>query len=74
METWLLLVGLFAKFVTSACVPDFAESLLSNPTVLQHPAVVAAFERVGKSLSSLYINTTRDGLSFAVVGFSRLFE
>lgn len=51
----------------SACVPDFSEKVLSDTAILEHPAVVAAFDEVQRSLSALYVNTTRDGFSFAVV-------
>jgi hypothetical protein len=64
-------VLLWASFIfataSGACVPDFPERLLADAAVLQHPSIVAAFEEVERELSSLYINTTRDGLSFAIV-------
>jgi hypothetical protein len=64
-------VWLFASCIiataTGACVPDFPERLLADAAVLQHPSIVAAFEEVEREVSSLYINTTRDGLSFAIV-------
>lgn len=66
----LLANGIIAT-VTGACVPDYPEKLLADPAVLQHPAVIVAFEEVGRNLSALYINTTRDGLSFAVVSTPR---
>lgn len=50
-----------------ACVPDFPNTLLFDPLVLQHAAVVDALQEVQRNLSTLYVNTTRDGLSFAVV-------
>jgi hypothetical protein len=37
------------------------------PAVLQHPAVISAFEDVQRLLAGFYVNTTRDGLSFAIV-------
>lgn len=61
------------SFAVGACVPDYPEKLLADPAVLQHPAVVAAFEEVGRNLSKLYVNTTRDGLSFAVVSAITIF-
>lgn len=67
-----LLAGGFIATVSGACVPDYPEKLLADPAILKHPAVVAAFEQVGRNLSSLYNNTTRDGLSFAVVSVPRL--
>ena len=63
----LLFTTRLIAFVVGACIPDYPEKLLADPAVLQHPAVVAAFEAVGEELSALYVNTTRDGLSFAVV-------
>jgi hypothetical protein len=63
----LLLAGYFLSFTASACVPDFPEKLLSDPLILEHPSVVTAFEQVQQNLSALYVNTTRDGLSFAIV-------
>lgn len=63
----LLFTTRFIALVAGACVPDYPEKLLADPAVLQHPAVVAAFEAVERDLSALYFNTTRDGLSFAVV-------
>lgn len=63
----LLIARCFVGVVVGACVPDQPDKLLADPAVLQHPSVVAAFEEVGRNLSNLYINTTRDGLSFAIV-------
>lgn len=62
-----LILGFLSFLVAPACIPDVPEKLLWDPAVLQHPAVTAAFQIVEKSLSDLFINTTRDGLSFAVV-------
>jgi hypothetical protein len=66
-----MVIFVFAAYllsvVTCACVPDFADKILSDPLILQHPAVITAFEQVQRNLSALYINTTRDGLSFAIV-------
>lgn len=53
--------------VRCACVPDVPDQLLSDPTVLKHPSVVEAFEKVERELSGFFVNTTRDGLSFVVV-------
>lgn len=61
---------IFSSLVAPACVPDVHSVLLSNPAVLQNEAVTAAFAEVQQNLSSLFINTTRDGLSFAVVSGS----
>jgi hypothetical protein len=63
----VLLVGYFLSFTTSACVPDFPEKLLSDPLILEHPSIATAFEQVQQNLSALYVNTTRDGMSFAIV-------
>lgn len=67
MNSLLFVASCFSTLVTGACVADYPDRLLADPSILKHPAVVAAFEEVGRNLSSLYINTTRDGLSFAVV-------
>jgi hypothetical protein len=64
----LVAAGCLTAVVQGACVADFPDKLLSDPLVLQHAAVVAAFEEVGRNLSSLFINTTQDALSFAIVG------
>ncbi|KAF2729479.1 beta-lactamase/transpeptidase-like protein [Polyplosphaeria fusca] len=63
----LLLATQALRFVGAACVPDVPEKILADPAVLQHPAVIAAFRDVERNLSALYVNTTRDGLSFAIV-------
>jgi hypothetical protein len=63
----LLIASCIVAFVFGACVPDQPDKLLADPAVLQHPSIVTAFEEVGKTLSELYLNTTRDGLSFAIV-------
>jgi hypothetical protein len=57
----------FTAVVQGACVADFPDKLLSDPLVLRDASVTAAFEEVGRNLSSLYLNTTRDGLSLAIV-------
>lgn len=62
-----LLASCWIKVATAACIPDYPEKLLADPAVLRYPAVIAAFEDVERYLSDFYINTTRDGLSFAVV-------
>lgn len=63
----LVAAGCLTAIVHGACVADFPGKLLSDPLVLQHASVVAAFEEVGRNLSSLFVNTTRDALSFAIV-------
>lgn len=65
--TFAFAAAYMLSFARCACVPDYADKILSDPLVLQHPAVIAAFEQVQRNLSALYVNTTRDGLSFAVV-------
>jgi len=64
----LLLASLFVIAVEPACIPDYPESIFADAAILKHPSVIAAFEELGRNLSALYFNTTRDGLSFAVVG------
>jgi hypothetical protein len=63
----VFLASCFTAIVASACVPDYPERLLADAAVLQHPSVIAALDTVEQTLSALYINTTRDALSFAVV-------
>jgi hypothetical protein len=65
----LLLANICFPFALSACVPDVPDILLYDPAVLQHPAVIAAFNEVNRNLSALFVNTTRDGLSFAIVSY-----
>jgi hypothetical protein len=60
-------IGILTSLVSSACVPDFPTRLLHDSTVLEHPAIVAAFQEVERNLSALFVETTRDGLSFAIV-------
>jgi hypothetical protein len=67
MNSLLFVASWFVATVVAACVADFPEKLLADPLVLQHVSVVTAFEEVRRNLSSLYVNTTRDGLSFAIV-------
>lgn len=58
-----------AGWTGAACVPDVPEALLADPQVLNHPAVLKAFDEVENILQKPYdANTTRDGLSFAIVG------
>lgn len=66
----LVAAGCLTAVVHGACVADFPDTLLPDPLVLQHASVVAAFEEVGRNLSSLLVNTIRDALSFAIVGIS----
>ncbi|PSN59293.1 beta-lactamase/transpeptidase-like protein [Corynespora cassiicola Philippines] len=67
IEALLVWTGLLAVAARADCIPDAPEKLLADPLVLSHPAVTAAFEEVGRNLSALFVNTTRDGLSFAIV-------
>jgi hypothetical protein len=67
----LLLASCVTAGVSAACVPDYPERLLADPAVLQHPSIIAALDTVEQALSTLYINTTRDALSFAVVSVSK---
>lgn len=63
-----LVLGAFAYLTDAACVPDVPEKLVANAKVLDHPAVVKAFEDVGGLLRRPYDgNATSDGLSFAIV-------
>lgn len=76
MRTLHVLSGLIAvtcslpSLVNSACIPDFTQRLLSDPDVISHPSLTDAFKEAEKYMSSLFVNTTRDGLSFAVVSTS----
>jgi hypothetical protein len=74
ISSFVLLASGLIALATGACVPDFPETVLADPAVLQHAAVVAALEQVGKNLTALYGNTTRDGMSFAVVSILRDIE
>ncbi|KAJ4290250.1 hypothetical protein N0V90_010465 [Kalmusia sp. IMI 367209] len=62
-----LLVTSLISLSTSACIPDVPQKLLFNPIVLNHPAIALAFQAIETSLDDLFINTTQDGLSFAIV-------
>lgn len=58
-----------AGWAGAVCVPDTPEALHVDPQVVNHPAVLKAFDKVGKILQEPYdANSTRDGLSFAIVG------
>ncbi|KAJ4364771.1 hypothetical protein N0V95_000719 [Ascochyta clinopodiicola] len=58
----------FTRSTNAACVPDVPESVLDDSETLNHPAILEAFEEVGKALRKPFdANTTRDGLSFAIV-------
>jgi hypothetical protein len=60
-------IGVVTPLVSSACIPDFPTKLLHDSAVLKHPIIVAAFQEVERNLSALFVETTRDGLSFTVV-------
>lgn len=64
---WIIFVALFTSMVTSTCIPEVPSKLLAEPILLTHPAVTSAFRAVQKSLDELFVNTTRDALSFAIV-------
>jgi hypothetical protein len=74
VSSFVLLASDLITIATGACVPDFPEVVLADPAVLQHAAVVAAFKQVGENFTALYGNTTRDGMSFAVVSALRIIE
>jgi hypothetical protein len=63
----LLLAACLISTIAGTCVPDYPDKLLADPAILQHPSIAAAFKAVEENLSALYVNTTRDGLSFVVV-------
>jgi hypothetical protein len=71
LNSIVLLANWLIAIVACACVPDFPEKLLADSTVLRHPSIVAAFKRVGRNLTALYANITRDGLGFAIVSARR---
>jgi hypothetical protein len=71
VSSFVLLASSLIAVVAGACVPDFPDVVLADPAILQHAAVVTAFEAVQMTLAELYENTTRDGLSFAIVSALR---
>lgn len=62
-----LILSTAVPAVLSSCIPDLPATLLSDPAILQHPSVTAAFKEVERNLSGLFTGTTRDGFSFAIV-------
>ncbi|KAF2646511.1 beta-lactamase/transpeptidase-like protein [Massarina eburnea CBS 473.64] len=66
-HTVIIALSVLLPLVTPACIPDVPRDLLWDPVVLQHPAVTSAFQAVDLALGSLFVHTTRDGLSFAIV-------
>lgn len=68
----LVFTSCFFAAAIAACVPDFPEKLLADAAVLRHPSVVAALGEVEQTLSDLFVNTTRDGLSFAIVSLTHI--
>lgn len=70
-----LVVVTLARWANTACVPDVPEKQLADPQVLNHPAVLGAFDEVEKALQKPYdANSTRDGFSLAVVRFYVLYR
>ncbi|KAG6354409.1 hypothetical protein INS49_004426 [Diaporthe citri] len=59
-------LAFFSCLASSACIPDVSSGLISDPAILQDEAIIAAFAQVQQNLSSLFTNTTSDGLSFGV--------
>jgi hypothetical protein len=73
MGTYVLcavVVAFLTSVVRCACIPEVPHKLLSDPVLLEHPAVVSAFRAIQQNLDELFVNTTRDALSFAVVSTS----
>jgi hypothetical protein len=64
----VLTVGVLARVVAPACVPDAPSKLLWDPEVLRHPSVISALKKLEGTLNGYFKNTTRDGLTVAVVG------
>lgn len=63
-----LILSTIAQWTSAACVPDVPETLIANPAVLHHPAIVKAFKNVQHLLQKPYDdNVTRDGLAVAIV-------
>lgn len=63
-----LVLFFFANWTSAACVPDVPRKLLVNIQLLQHNAILNAFEKIGELLQKPYDdNVTSDGLSFAIV-------
>lgn len=59
-QCWLVALA------SCACIPPFPSKLLHDGLVLSHPSITSAFEKLQRNLSAL-ANTTRDGLSLAIV-------
>lgn len=68
IEVCALVVVTLIRIGSSACVPEVPQKLVSDPTILDHPAITSAFRAIEKNLDGLFVNTTTDGLSFAIVG------
>jgi hypothetical protein len=66
-------VFVLTAIVRSACVPEVPQKLLSDPAILRHPAIVSAFQAIEQSLDELFVNTTQDGLSFAIASTTWFF-
>ncbi|KAF9695638.1 hypothetical protein EKO04_006383 [Ascochyta lentis] len=64
----VLVLATFTTLTNAACVPDVPKGLLDDTQILKHPAILEAFDEVEKALRKPYnANTTRDGLSLALV-------
>ncbi|KZM24715.1 uncharacterized protein EKO05_0007064 [Ascochyta rabiei] len=64
----VLVLATFTNPTIAACVPDVPERVLNDPQILNHAAIIEAFDEVEKALRKPFdANTTRDGLSFALV-------
>jgi hypothetical protein len=63
-----LVLTILARWASAACIPDVPEELLGDSQILDHPAILKAFDEVEKLLQKPYDdNITQDGLSFAIV-------
>ena len=64
----ILILSTIAQWTSAACVPDVPETLIANPAVLNHPAIVKTFKNIEHLLQKPYDdNVTRDGLAVAIV-------
>lgn len=66
--TWLCALAACLRWTEAACVPDVPEQLLPSTKILQHRAVLKAFDDIKELLQKPYNdNITRDGLSVTIV-------
>lgn len=75
MNTFLVyafVAALFTSVSKSACVPEVPQKLLSDPVLRVHPAILSALQAIEQKLDQLFVNTTRDSLSFAVVSLTEI--